>query len=96
MPHSPEKAFRKRIPRMQEPGLPAVLGLLFTFFHATLESGVNIILEETHLSDYIKNADIVITGEGCLDGQTVMGKAPVGVAKIAREFQNLCLHFPAA
>ena len=64
-----------------------------TFFHATLESGVNIILEETHLSDYIKNADIVITGEGCLDGQTVMGKAPVGVAKIAREFQKPVLAF---
>ncbi len=94
MPHSPEKAFRKRIPRMQEPGLPAVLGLLFlTFFHATLESGVNIILEETHLSDYIKNADIVITGEGCLDGQTVMGKAPAGVAKIAKEFQKPVLAF---
>ena len=70
------------------------LGLLFlTFFHATLESGVNIILEETHLSDYIKNADIVITGEGCLDGQTVMGKAPAGVAKIAKEFQKPVLAF---
>ena len=41
----------------------------------------------------LKNADIVITGEGCLDGQTVMGKAPVGVAKIAREFQKPVLAF---
>lgn len=40
-----------------------------------------------------KNADIVITGEGCLDGQTVMGKAPAGVAKIAKEFQKPVLAF---
>ena len=45
------------------------------------------------VSKILKNADIVITGEGCLDGQTVMGKAPVGVAKIAREFQKPVLAF---
>ena len=45
------------------------------------------------MPDYIKNADIIITGEGCLDGQTVMGKAPVGVAKIAKEFQKPVLAF---
>jgi len=43
-------------------GAAGGLGFAFlTFFHATLESGVNIILEETHLSDYIKNADGIIS-----------------------------------
>ena len=88
------KSFPKTNPAHAGAGAAGGLGFAFlTFFHATLESGVNIILEETHLSDYIKNADIVITGEGCLDGQTVMGKAPAGVAKIAKEFQKPVLAF---
>ncbi len=43
-------------------------------------------LEETRLEDSIKDADIVITGEGRLDGQTAMGKAPVGVAGLAKKY----------
>ena len=43
-------------------------------------------MHETHIEEEIQNADIVITGEGCLDGQTAMGKAPVGIAKIAKKF----------
>lgn len=42
-------------------------------------------MEETHLEKYIKGADVVITGEGRLDGQTVMGKAPAGVAALAKK-----------
>ena len=88
------KSFPETNPAHAGAGAAGGLGFAFlTFFHATLESGVNIILEETHLSDYIKNADIVITGEGCLDGQTVMGKAPAGVAKIAKKFQKPVLAF---
>ena len=41
-------------------------------------------LDETRLEDYVKDADFVVTGEGRLDEQTVMGKAPSGVAKIAK------------
>lgn len=87
------KAFRKRIPRMQEPGLPAVLGLLFSPFPC--HSGIRCKHHSGRNTSFrlYKNADIVITGEGCLDGQTVMGKAPVGVAKIAREFQKPVLAF---
>lgn len=67
----------------------AGLGFAFmTFLNGTLESGIKIVLEETRLSDYIKDADIVVTGEGRLDGQTVMGKAPIGVAKIAKQFDK--------
>ena len=70
------------------------LGFAFmTFLSGTLESGIKIVLEETRLSDYIKDADIVVTGEGRLDGQTVMGKAPIGVAKIAKQFDKPVLAF---
>ena len=57
-----------------------------TYLNATLEPGIDLIIRETHLEDYIRNADIVITGEGRLDGQTCMGKAPAGVAAIAKKY----------
>ena len=50
-------------------------------------------LEETRLADYVKDADIVVTGEGRLDGQTVMGKAPIGVAKTAKEYGKKVIAF---
>ena len=66
------------------------------YTHATLESGVNIVLEETKLEDYIKDADLVITGEGRLDAQTMMGKAPFGVAKLAKKHHKPVLAFAGA
>ena len=70
------------------------LGFAFlTFTNATLESGINIVLEETRLEYYFKDADIVITGEGRLDGQTAMGKAPVGVARLAKKYHKPVLAF---
>lgn len=67
-------------------------GLLF-FTNAKLLPGVDIILEAVHFSDIVKTADFVITGEGCTDFQTAYGKAPVGVARIAKEHNvpTLCL-----
>lgn len=68
-------------------GAAGGLGFAFlSFTNAVLESGINIVLEETELEMYVKNADIVITGEGRLDGQTAMGKAPVGVARLAKRY----------
>ncbi len=67
-------------------GAAGGLGFAFrTFLGASLESGIGIILDETGLEEKIKNADIVITGEGRLDGQSAMGKAPVGVAGLAKK-----------
>lgn len=58
-------------------------GLLF-FSQARLRPGVEIVLETTGFVDLVENADLVITGEGRTDVQTSYGKAPVGVAKIAK------------
>ncbi|MBQ8857435.1 MAG: glycerate kinase [Lachnospiraceae bacterium] len=78
------------------PGTGAAGGLGFAFLactNAVLESGIKIILEETKLESYIKDADIVVTGEGRLDGQTVFGKAPIGVAKIAKKYDKSVIAF---
>lgn len=78
------------------PGTGAAGGLGFafsTFTDAVLESGISIVLEETKLEEYVKDADFVITGEGRLDGQTVMGKAPIGVANIAKKYGKKVLAF---
>ena len=81
-------------PKAAGSGAAGGLGFAFmTFLNGTLESGIKIVLEETRLSDYIKDADIVVTGEGRLDGQTVMGKAPIGVAKIAKQYDKPVLAF---
>lgn len=78
------------------PGTGAAGGMGFAFLaytNAILESGVKIILEETQLENYIKDADIVVTGEGRLDCQTVYGKAPIGVAKLAKKYSKPVIAF---
>ncbi len=89
-----QKTFSKA--DMTYPGTGAAGGLGFAFLsytNAVLQSGIHIVLEETRLDDYVKDADIVITGEGRLDAQTVMGKAPVGVAEVAKKHGKKVLAF---
>ncbi len=77
-------------------GAGAAGGLGFAFLaytNAKLQSGINIVLEEINLEEDIKNADIVVTGEGRLDSQTVMGKAPIGVAKLAKKYNKKVIAF---
>ena len=71
------------------PGSGAAGGLGFalcSYLNATLASGVSLVLDVTRLAAHVKDADLVITGEGRLDAQSAMGKAPIGVAKLAKEF----------
>jgi glycerate 2-kinase len=68
------------------PGAGAAGGLgggVMAFLNAKLESGFEIINRLTNLSGLMKDADLVITGEGRMDDQTASGKAPYGVARIA-------------
>ncbi|MED3952508.1 glycerate kinase [Priestia aryabhattai] len=70
------------------PGAGAAGGLgggLLAFLSAELKPGVDIVIKATQLESYIKNADLVITGEGRIDGQTIYGKTPIGVAKTAKK-----------
>jgi glycerate 2-kinase len=59
---------------------------LLAFLNADLKRGVDIILEAVNFEDVVKDADIVITGEGRIDSQTIYGKTPIGVAKAAKKY----------
>lgn len=78
-------------------GAGAAGGLGFAFLsylpHTELKSGIDIVLEAVRLEDDMKDANIVITGEGCLDAQTAMGKAPAGVARLAKKYGAKVLAF---
>lgn len=78
------------------PGTGAAGGLGFAFLsftNAALRSGVEIILDELNMEEDIRNAHIVVTGEGRLDSQSVMGKAPIGVARLAKKYGKRVIAF---
>ncbi len=69
------------------PGAGAAGGLgfgLMTFCRATMRPGFDLVAEVTELEDAVREADLVITGEGSVDAQTLHGKGPAGVADMAR------------
>lgn len=68
-------------------GAAGGLGAAFSgFLNAKLQSGIELVLDLIGMRNHMQGADFVITGEGMLDGQTSMGKAPIGVAKIAEKY----------
>lgn len=78
------------------PGAGAAGGMGFaflSFMNARLVPGIELILEETGLLRAIGEADLVITGEGRLDGQSLMGKAPIGIARKAKSFGKKVIAF---
>ena len=75
-------------------GAAGGLGFAFTaYLNATLKSGVDLVISETGIDEHIRNADIVVTGEGRLDGQSYMGKAPIGIAKVAKKYNKMVIAF---
>ena len=72
----------------QRSGAGAAGGMGFgaaVFLNAKLQSGFELIVKLLQLEEKIKGADLVITGEGCIDGQTIYGKTPIGIAKLAQK-----------
>jgi len=72
-----------------EPGTGAAGGLgfgLMSFCDAKVQPGFEVVAEAVRLEQKIKRADVIITGEGKLDNQTLEGKTPAGVAKLGRKF----------
>ena len=72
----------------QVPGSGAAGGLgggLMAFCGAKLRPGVDIVIDSVRLAEKVRKCDLVVTGEGRMDGQTVYGKTPAGVARVARE-----------
>lgn len=78
-------------------GAGAAGGLGFAFLsylpNVELRPGIDIVIEATGIEQELKDADVVITGEGRLDAQTAMGKVPVGVARLAKRYGIKVLAF---
>jgi glycerate kinase len=78
----------------EQAGAGAAGGLGFgmrAFFGATLKSGAQIMIEATRLRERLAGADLCVTGEGCLDKQSLSGKAPIAVARLCRELGIPCV-----
>lgn len=74
---------------MNIPGAGAAGGLgagMLAFLGASLKPGVQMVIETVKLEEILKDADLLITGEGKCDSQTIMGKTPFGLAKIAQKY----------
>ena len=75
-------------------GAAGGLGFAFlSFLGASLTPGIDLILNAVGLEAELKDADVAVTGEGRLDHQTAMGKAPVGVARLAKKYDAKVLAF---
>lgn len=75
------------------PGTGSAGGLgagVIAFLNGTLQSGIQLILDAVRFDSLLKQADYVITGEGCIDWQSAYGKVPVGVAQRAKACQVPC------
>jgi len=81
------------------PGAGAAGGMgfaLLSYLNATLTPGIELVMREIGLEEAVKASDVVITGEGRLDGQSAMGKVPCGVASIAKKHGKAVLAFSGA
>ncbi len=68
-------------------GAAGGLGFAFTYYlQGKLQSGIDLILSQIGIEEVLPSVDIVVTGEGRLDGQSYMGKVPVGVARLAKKY----------
>jgi glycerate kinase len=73
------------------PGAGAAGGMgaaLMGFFGAQLRPGIEIVVDAVGLEEAIRDADLVITGEGRIDSQTIHGKTPIGVARVAKKYDK--------
>ncbi|MFC0475407.1 glycerate kinase [Robertmurraya beringensis] len=82
-----EKALGKSFRDIEGAGAAGGLGAsLLAFLNADLKRGIDIVLHAMNFESVVKDADLVITGEGRIDSQTVYGKTPIGVAKAAKKY----------
>jgi glycerate kinase len=82
-----EKAVGQDFSAYEGSGAAGGLGFAFlAYLNATLRSGAQTVIEATALEEKIRNADVLVTGEGRLDFQSFMGKAPVEAARLAKKY----------
>ncbi len=89
-----EKFIGKDYSMKKGAGAGGGIGFAFlSYLQAEFFSGIQFVLEKLSIEEVIQNADIVITGEGRLDAQTGMGKAPLGVAELAKKYHKNVIAF---
>lgn len=82
-----EKASRRKVRHMPGAGSAGGLGFgLMAALNARVESGIDLVLDLVQFRTLLPTADLVVIGEGCLDAQSLHGKGPIGIARIAQEF----------
>lgn len=83
-----EKELGKKVDEIPGAGAAGGLGAgLLAFLPVELNRGIEIVLKAAEFEKHVQDADLVITGEGRIDSQTVYGKTPMGVAKVAKKYQ---------
>jgi glycerate 2-kinase len=81
-----ERDLRKSVAAIPGAGAAGGLGAgLLALFPCMLQKGIEIVIAATGLEEHIRDASIVITGEGKIDSQTIYGKTPIGVAAVAKK-----------
>ena len=86
--HVVKKQLNKNVNQIEGAGAAGGLGAgLVAFLDAELKNGIEIILDIVSFDQKLKDVDLIITGEGMLDEQSVYGKTPIGVAKRARKHE---------
>jgi len=84
-----KRVFPEANPEFPGSGAAGGLGFAFlSYLNAVLESGITIVMDAMGLEREISKADLVITGEGRLDGQSLMGKVPTGVSRLAKKYEK--------
>ena len=89
-----EKFIGKDYSLQKGSGAGGGIGFAFlSYLQAEFSSGIQFVMDKLSIEEIIQKADIVITGEGRLDVQTGMGKAPLGVAKLAKRYHKNVIAF---
>ncbi|RPH20821.1 glycerate kinase [Buttiauxella warmboldiae] len=82
-----EQATGKRVLELAGAGAAGGMGAALSgLLNARLQPGIDIVTDALKLADAVQGADMVITGEGRIDSQTIHGKTPIGVARVAKRF----------
>ena len=74
-------------------GAAGGLGFALKCLGAKLIPGIELVMDAVGLEDAVRKCDLVVTGEGKLDSQTAMGKAPAGAARLAKRYSKPCIAF---
>ena len=89
-----ESKFKIHVKHLAGAGAAGGLGFgLMAFAGASMQSGVELVIEQSQLHEKIAQADYVLTGEGKIDHQTKLGKTPFGVAQVAKKFNKPVIAF---